>query len=705
MVLCYNLQIGAGMGSEAIRSLFVNAIILVSLAFLHQMVGLRAYAAPRMETAWKTLGVTIAALGAMLNPWIFGGGIVFDTRSVILSVSGLLFGAVPTVTAMGATMALRLANGGGGVYMGVATILTSGLIGLGWRWLRHSRLETIRRRELYLFGLLVHLNMLFWTILLPATSRAAVLDAILLPVLVLYPLVTVAIGAIMTQRLAELRVINELRQHRAFRANIMDTSPVGIVVIDAQGKIEHANPMAARVLHLQRPSDVESFSFDSEAWQITAPDGGPFPPEQLPFAVAMQRREAVYDVRHAIRGLADGSLVQLSVNAAPILDESGELESVVATVTDVTAAVEAELHIRRLNRLYALLSGVNQSIVRIADRPTLFRAACDVAIGQGEYAAAAVVHGDPPEVVASAARTPAARSHIEAQAVVHAGATQATRIGAMAVLPLRQEARQVGAMVVSAAPNAAFDAEELQLLEEMAEDISFALDFHATRERELAARRALEAGLAEKTVLLREIHHRVKNNLNVVASLLALQGDRTASAEHALEALRASRNRVFAMARVHDALYQSDDFSAVNVREVFAALADELLDVYDRRSVVTIHIEVGESQISIDQAIPLTLIVQELLSNSLRHSFGGGESGELSLVFFRAADGMLELRLTANGAGCRDAQFQTAPTELADSGTRHELGRELVEILTLQLRGQLFLTTDPVTCAVVRFEG
>jgi len=125
-----------------------------------------------------------------------------------------------------------------------------------------------------------------------------------------------------------------LRRNREFVDRLLETSPVGITVVDRSGQITYANAAAERILGLNR-SAIAARRYDAPEWQITAPDGGPFPAEDLPFLKVMRTGEAVTDVRHAVVH-PDGRRAVLSINAAPLKDASGEVAGMVAALTDVT---------------------------------------------------------------------------------------------------------------------------------------------------------------------------------------------------------------------------------------------------------------------------------------------------------------------------------------------------------------------------------
>jgi two-component sensor histidine kinase len=197
----------------------------------------------------------------------------------------------------------------------------------------------------------------------------------------------------------------------------------------------------------------------------------------------------------------------------------------------------------------------------------------------------------------------------------------------------------------------------------------------------ITAERKLQASYNEKVMLLKEIHHRVKNNLQIIASLLNLQSRYITDAQ-TLAAIRESQNRVKVMALVHEKLYQAEDIAHISLQEYVQFLGTGLFQFYDARiRGILFTLEIHDIDVDIDAAIPIGLILNELISNSLKYAFPEGRGGEV-FIGVKKEDHTLTVLYRDNGIGI--------PADL-DWRNTHSLGLRLVTTLVDQMNGTVEL--------------
>jgi two-component sensor histidine kinase len=197
----------------------------------------------------------------------------------------------------------------------------------------------------------------------------------------------------------------------------------------------------------------------------------------------------------------------------------------------------------------------------------------------------------------------------------------------------------------------------------------------------------IEAALGEKNILLQEIHHRVKNNLQVISSLLKLQTRHT-SDETVLDAISASRTRVQSMALLHQNLYRDHDLKGVQMKEYLENLAENLFDTYNiNEDRIKFAHQIDDISLDIDTVIPIGLITNELISNALKHAFKKDTDGELHLRLFQL-EGLLVLELIDNGIGLPDKR-------LIENG--QSLGVRLIRSFAEKLNADIEVTSQQGT--------
>ncbi|MCF8465150.1 MAG: PAS domain S-box protein [Flavobacteriales bacterium] len=195
----------------------------------------------------------------------------------------------------------------------------------------------------------------------------------------------------------------------------------------------------------------------------------------------------------------------------------------------------------------------------------------------------------------------------------------------------------------------------------------------------------LEESIKEKEVLLKEVHHRVKNNMQVISSILNLQSSYI-NDETALGILRESQDRIKSMSFVHESLYQSKTLSEVNFSEYIQNIARNLFHSYGRpEGGLSLDFDLEELYLNLDTSIPCGLIINEVVSNSLKYAFQGRVKGVIRIEFSKLSDGKLKLIISDDGIGLPD----NFDIENAES-----LGLQLVTTLVTQITGDLYIDSS-----------
>ncbi|MFZ3168473.1 MAG: PAS domain S-box protein [Candidatus Methanoperedens sp.] len=205
----------------------------------------------------------------------------------------------------------------------------------------------------------------------------------------------------------------------------------------------------------------------------------------------------------------------------------------------------------------------------------------------------------------------------------------------------------------------------------------------------------IKKSITEKEILLREIHHRVKNNMQIISSLLKLQAGCIEDKKY-LEMFKESQNRIMAMSLVHEKLYKSKDFTKINFKDYIHNLANGIFQSYSGRSNnILLNLNIENLELGIDSAVPCGLIINELVTNSIKYAFPGEKKGEIKIVLNKTDENEYELKYSDNGIGI--------PEDI-DIMKTETLGLHLVSMLAEdQLSGKINLDRSKGTEFSIRF--
>ncbi len=205
--------------------------------------------------------------------------------------------------------------------------------------------------------------------------------------------------------------------------------------------------------------------------------------------------------------------------------------------------------------------------------------------------------------------------------------------------------------------------------------------------------RLLEKQNRENQFLLKEIHHRVKNNLGIVSSLLALQAAKIKDPK-VIEVMDESRNRVYSMSMIHQRLYQGVKLSTIEMKDYFINLGQHILDAFGAENRIDLIFEMEPIEVDVDTAVPLGLITNEILNNALKYAFPNHREGKIVISLKKDIEKNLVLKIADNGIGQKQDEF------IHGTG----FGTHLIELLTQQLDGKMDRFTQNGTAYVFKFK-
>jgi two-component sensor histidine kinase len=267
-------------------------------------------------------------------------------------------------------------------------------------------------------------------------------------------------------------------------------------------------------------------------------------------------------------------------------------------------------------------------------------------------------------------------------------------------LPVIKQSRMIGVLYLeNRLSSGVFSAERTQMTELLTSQAAISMEHATLLGKHREAEGQIRKSLVEKEVLLKEIHHRVKNNLQIIHSMLNLQMPHFKDAR-AIELFKESQNRVYTMALIHEKLYQSKSLAGIDLAEYIHSLIAYLFLSYGAvEGAVSAKVSIQDVDLDLDQVIPVALIINELVSNALKHGFPDvathrDGAGEIRVDLRRGPESGVRLMVSDNGAGFAKA---------FDVEQCQSLGLKLVRVLARQLNGDIELHAEDKTEFIITF--
>ncbi len=247
------------MNYELMISLTYNISLLLALSIIYTLIPTKKLKYTVPISIFVGIIIGLAGIGIMVNPFQFAAGIVFDVRSILISISGLFFGLIPTAIAALITSLFRILQGGAGAITGVSTIIFSAAAGLAWRYFRFEKLVKRKRRrwaELYVFGAIVNIGVLLCMFIFPISTALHILENITLPTMIIYPLGTALLGMILLRQIDGQYTILKLREsEEKLNVTLMSVGD-GVIATDKKGLITLINEKAESITGWDRSEAI-----------------------------------------------------------------------------------------------------------------------------------------------------------------------------------------------------------------------------------------------------------------------------------------------------------------------------------------------------------------------------------------------------------------------------------------------------------------
>lgn len=454
---------------------------------------------------------------------------------------------------------------------------------------------------------------------------------------------------------------------------MIEIMPISAVIVDTEGIIHLANSRTAELHGYESPDEI----IGMKGTDLIISD-------ERAAAISLRTEFEKTDYKHIAYSLVrkDGTGFPAEILISPLRDRAGDLIGYMAIAYDTTGRMRSEMALKESEERYRLVTemstdyvfkvNINEdgsmTLVYVSENIVALTGRTADEISSSELWAG-IIHPDDREAFIAFQKNvmaTGAPGELECRSFVKGGAIRWIQI---LVRPILDPGTRAVTAIIGAV-----------------KDIS---------ERKKAEQR-IKASLAEKETLLKEIHHRVKNNLQIITSLLGLQA-RYQNDDALVRQFGEAQHRIRSMALVHEKLYRSDDFARINFKSYITHLADEVMSGSSFAAPIRIRIDIEDIHVSIDQAVPCGLIVNELLTNAIKYAFPDGScaSPEISILFRCREGNAAELVVGDNGVGV------PAGVEM---GKTESLGLSLVPILAQQLRGTVVLDRSHGSTFTITFD-
>ncbi len=475
------------------------------------------------------------------------------------------------------------------------------------------------------------------------------------------------------QTKAQLRENALLRENERKLNQFLEAIPLGINVIDTVGKVIYTNQTALKMYGRESPSDTPLENCSEIYSQLyIAGTEQQYPLEDLPLIRALQGERKTIDDLEIYQS---NQSIPVEALGTPIYDEQGNIIYAIVAFQDITLRKQAETE--RKEYIEALQRS-NEQLQAVLDTVPGYVAWIN---SEGYYLGVNRYFTDkfnvPPDTFIGQ-KIGFLTKDCQVEPFINQFLASSTQSDSKVVDGLSKGTHRKYLITI-------------QKYRQNMAAVWVGIDIT----EQILAEEALRTSLREKDILLQEVHHRVKNNLQIICSLLDLQSQKLTDSKM-LEVFRESYNRVRSMALIHEKLYQSASLERINFAEYIETLIYYLFQSYRVNSdLIKIQINIEPIFINIDTAIPCGLIINELMSNALKYAFPNQKNGLIELSFLSDEHQRYTLRVKDNGIGFpENFNFKKTTT----------LGLQLIKVLTQQLEGEIELEDSQGIDCKIKFE-
>jgi len=476
------------------------------------------------------------------------------------------------------------------------------------------------------------------------------------------------------------------KQLYKFNEGIVEHSPAGIMKLDAKLKISYENPEMKRILGVPPGEESKAIGMDIRELASIKNIG-----VQPIFNNLFERKEIATENLFISMY---GKKTYITLKGVPMF-ENNKFKGAVLLINDITERKKAESiqktlynisdALNKVDNLHELFIKIREYTGNVIDTTNFYVALYDektdmillpfdvdekdnfVTFPAGKTLTALVIKTGKPLY----ANRQLQDKLLKQGKIEIIGTPSAIWLG----VPLKVEKKVIGVIAVQSYddPNL-YSEKDIDILTFISEEIALAIKHKQADEQ-------IRRDLKEKVLLLREIRHRVKNNLQVISGLLQLQKNEMTTKEDALKGFTASQDRILAMAKAYELLLESDYMSEVSVGKYITSLAEQLKYNYDNHNKVNITYSLDDLVVSIEILDRLGLILNEIITNAIKYAFEGRDSGNIHIDLKDAGEHM-EIKISDNGIGIPQK------IKVHESAT---LGLSIVDMLTQQLQGTMKL--------------